>query len=618
MSTQMIAVPDSLAQERLPADRALLLLLATEGITEEWSLLAAASLVLERPVGEEDVETLVRAGLVVRRRTCVVLCDDKTVNAMLDGEPPSGVACAHAAWARVLVRDPLNRAWHEVMAHQQPDQQAARLARLTALRFQAAGRHDEAVSLFERAAWLSANAGETAQLLTQGAACAFSAGLWGRATALLTTARRVEPPEDTTVVMDVLEAAFRGTDPGANTWQQHLVAAQRLREWGQIAGEFAVMAASPSGAWAAGRRSRVAPGRGGAMTGLATLRSGWVSGSLPALERAAQQFERHGERGAAAIAHALVGEASTCLGRVPTATEALARAAQLSRVTGQRRWESAVELAGALLGARQGRDESATAGVLREAALCASPSRRDRAELVQAVVLLAHERWAEGYVVLARLATPGRSSVTDLVTWGLLSHLADAALHADRLPETRALLSGLGAVDGIFENDAALAELMYATAVLSDADHVDACFEALLSHDLGRWPWLGARAHLARGEQLRRSRRVVEARGHLTTAQRTFSALGSRPWEERAALELRAAGVRDESVAAGSVALAPQALEIARMAARGLTNREIGAALSLSPRTVEAHLYRVFPKLGITKRMQLASVLADTETGPGS
>ena len=72
---------------------------------------------------------------------------------------------------------------------------------------------------------------------------------------------------------------------------------------------------------------------------------------------------------------------------------------------------------------------------------------------------------------------------------------------------------------------------MYATAVLSEPEHADACFEAMLSHDPGRWPWLAARAHLAYGERLRRARRVIEARRHLATARRLFAAMGTPAWE---------------------------------------------------------------------------------------
>src|SRR3954447_12012980 len=129
MSSQLIEISEALPFWPCPApaaDRTVLLLLAIEGLAEEWSLLSAASLLLERQVGEAELQPLIEAGLVVRRRTCLALCDDRTVASTLDLEAPSAVASAHAAWAGVLVADPLNRAWHEAMAHVEPHQGAAR------------------------------------------------------------------------------------------------------------------------------------------------------------------------------------------------------------------------------------------------------------------------------------------------------------------------------------------------------------------------------------------------------------------------------------------------------------------------------------------------------------
>jgi DNA-binding CsgD family transcriptional regulator/tetratricopeptide (TPR) repeat protein len=630
VSTQLIETveaPPSWSSPALPADRTLLLLLATEGLIEEWSLLSAASLLLKRQVGEVDLQPLLDAGLVVRRRTCLVLSDDRTVASTLDLEAPSVVASAHAAWARAHA-DPLSRAWHEAMAHLQPNRSAARRARLAALRLQTASRHEEAVNLFERAAWLSDERGESARLLVQGAACAFVAGLWGRASGLLATARRSEPDEETARVMDLLEESFRGGVGNVGTGHQQILAVKALTDWGQTGAAFAVMAASHAGACNTldGTGLDPVPGtiarRPGilaeerrevvAMAALSARRSGLVSLSFPALQSAAREFDRRGERGLATIALALLGEAATSLGHVPAATEALERAASLSRHTGQHHWQVTVELSASLLRARKGRPDPADADVVGQAALSGDPARRDLAGVIHAVTLLADERWVEGYDVLATLAAPPRSFTPDLLAWGLLSHLADAAVRAGRVPQARALVSSLGAMEGACDNDVGLAELIYATAVLSDDQHRDACFEALLSYDLGRWPWLGARAHLARGEQLRRTRRVVEARRHLVIAQRVFKAMGALPWERRAAQELRAAGVREVSPRSASPgSLSVQELEIAHMAARGLTNREIGTVLSLSPRTVGAHLYRVFPKLGVTKRIQLAIALED-------
>jgi DNA-binding CsgD family transcriptional regulator len=106
---------------------------------------------------------------------------------------------------------------------------------------------------------------------------------------------------------------------------------------------------------------------------------------------------------------------------------------------------------------------------------------------------------------------------------------------------------------------------------------------------------------------------------------RTFTGLGALPWVERAAAELRATGARVDAVPAGGPAggpgggpaggLTPQELQVATLAAGGLTNREIGQRLSISPRTVGIHLYRAFPKLGVATRAGLRDAL-DALDGP--
>ena len=96
---------------------------------------------------------------------------------------------------------------------------------------------------------------------------------------------------------------------------------------------------------------------------------------------------------------------------------------------------------------------------------------------------------------------------------------------------------------------------------------------------------------------------------HLRTALALFDRTGAAPWAERARAELRAAG---EPVAASAPApdrlslLTPQELQVVRLAASGATNRDIAAQLFISPRTVSHHLYRAFPKLGVTNRTALA------------
>ncbi|MEH1167096.1 LuxR C-terminal-related transcriptional regulator [Micromonospora sp. CPCC 205539] len=118
-----------------------------------------------------------------------------------------------------------------------------------------------------------------------------------------------------------------------------------------------------------------------------------------------------------------------------------------------------------------------------------------------------------------------------------------------------------------------------------------------------------ARTGLLYGEWLRRARRKLEARGHLRDALDTFAALGAEPWARRAGAELRASGEAVEPSLGPFSRLSPQEREVVRLAAAGATNREIASRLFLSPRTVGHHLYRAFPKLGVTSRTELATVL---------
>lgn len=121
-----------------------------------------------------------------------------------------------------------------------------------------------------------------------------------------------------------------------------------------------------------------------------------------------------------------------------------------------------------------------------------------------------------------------------------------------------------------------------------------------------------ARTQLCFGEWLRRRRRIVDARAQLSPALRTFEARGALPFAERTRAELRAAGVQlagQSAVDDRGAELTPQELQIARMAAQGLSNRQIADRIYVSHRTVAAHLYKIFPKLGITSRNQLRDVL---------
>ncbi|WP_434443973.1 ATP-binding protein [Lentzea sp. E54] len=158
------------------------------------------------------------------------------------------------------------------------------------------------------------------------------------------------------------------------------------------------------------------------------------------------------------------------------------------------------------------------------------------------------------------------------------------------------------------------------------AAHVDSPVAAALSHrcramvedseehyraalDLPGGRFDQARTQLLYGEWLRRRRRRGEARAELAAALAGFARLGASGWEARATGELTALGERPalEPVADDPLKdLTPQEVQVVRLAAAGLSNKEIGAQLFLSPRTIGHHLYRAYPKLGVTRRIELA------------
>jgi len=106
-----------------------------------------------------------------------------------------------------------------------------------------------------------------------------------------------------------------------------------------------------------------------------------------------------------------------------------------------------------------------------------------------------------------------------------------------------------------------------------------------------RWPFDLARIQLVDGERLRRAKATTQARQHLATALDAFNRLGAWPWAARAGHELRATGLSlGQAYTAGPASLTPQQREIARLAAAGLTNKQIGEQLFLSPRTIATHL----------------------------
>jgi DNA-binding CsgD family transcriptional regulator len=165
----------------------------------------------------------------------------------------------------------------------------------------------------------------------------------------------------------------------------------------------------------------------------------------------------------------------------------------------------------------------------------------------------------------------------------------------------------------------ALAALARCRGMLAEKDAEQHFHTALSHHAHDGQPFEQARTQLAYGERLRRDRRRADAREQLGAALEAFERLGAAPWADRARVELRATGgaaaegdaaEKEAVAAAGLEELTAHELQIARLVAYGMTNREVAAKLFLSPKTIEYHLSQIYRKLDLRSRTQLASLMA--------
>ncbi|MFI6154050.1 ATP-binding protein [Kitasatospora sp. NPDC051170] len=306
-----------------------------------------------------------------------------------------------------------------------------------------------------------------------------------------------------------------------------------------------------------------------------------------------------------------------------TATEALT----LARDTGQHQWVSQLSAILAYLAALDGRTEQCAA--LAATALTTTGS--------QTAAPAAGHPWAHWALALHDLGQGRAGDAADRL------HALTTGPHRHHVSATRAVpdlveaLVRLGTPDRATEPYERFARWTAAVdrpwaealrlrcqALLGPDELAESTYTAALAlHETAHRPFEQARTALLHGERLRRTRRRTDARPHLRAALETFDRLGATPWSTRARTELAATGTPTSPATSSTPSasltaltslssLTPQELQIARLAAQGLTNRDIAAQLFLSPRTVAHHLYKAYPKLGITSRTDLPTTLLPT------
>lgn len=571
---------------------------------------------------------------------------------------------AHLALAEVLrdqVDQPDRRAWHRAAATAGPDETVAGELDRTADRARYRGGAAAAIAALEQAARLSEHSATRTDRLLKAAELAVEsgrretaerlvhaanpAGKSQRATAsrllsefedgvredparvaeLAVTAEAVAADGETAAAVRILwSAAMRcfWTEPGGAARKALLDVADRLPipdDDPRVVAVTAYVAPFERGDVVLANLRKLAGATGAdpevdRYLGSAALQVGAFDLAARFSAAAAPGLRAQGRLGLLPRALAVQAWSRVRLGDLAAAVPVAAEAARFARETGQPFMYGLATAVQAEIAALRGDHKQAKAlSAEAERAGLAAGARPVLAtvQLARGLTALSEGRFDDAFADLRRLLDPADPAYQLALRAYCVSELAEAAVRAGQTDAMRDILAELEPLARCTPSPALHIGLRYAHAVLDPSDDL---FAEALRADLTGWPAERGRVHLAFGEWLRRQRRVVESRAHLRTARETFDALGMTAWAERARRELRGAG--ESSPNRGPDArekLTPHELSIAQLAADGLTNREIGQRLYLSHRTVGTHLHRIFPKLGVSSRADLAGMLKTLE-----
>jgi DNA-binding CsgD family transcriptional regulator/tetratricopeptide (TPR) repeat protein len=328
----------------------------------------------------------------------------------------------------------------------------------------------------------------------------------------------------------------------------------------------------------------------------AGLLGGLETQSLELVGGIVARSREEGKVGVLPSALCYLAVAQTFLGRYRDATTSASEACNIATDTGQPHWASHARGVLAYLSAVTGDRESC-----QELAGLALEHQEERA--------LGHRaRWALGLLELGHGRAQDALEHLMVLYRGPAAHqlpaersLPDLVEAAVRLGESGLAAEALARFDVVARRAPQpwIEALLHRGRALLTPDD-DTFARALRLHEQDSRPFDHARTRL-----------LYEARRQLAAALEGFDRIGARPWADRAQAELEAggAGLTQRRSPGVLALLTPQELQIVRLAAQGLANRDIAAQLFLSPRTVGHHLYRAFPKLGVGSRQELAALL---------
>jgi len=617
-----------------------------------------------------------RAGLVTVGRAGLQFSHPLVRSAIYHSAPFAQRAAAHRQLAEALHDQPDRRAWHLATAALQPDEHVAWLLEATATQAQHRGGAAAAALAMERAAELSPDPEDQARRLVAAASAAVPTGQadWVQDLATRALAVTSDPGLRLTARHDAGWALAYSGRPSAALETLISVAEEAARDlpalaWEALADAATVVyhAGSPGSCQAVRRVLGLLETQGSAGHGPRVdvgPRRLWIQACTdpfgdrselirylhrsshspldePALWRigsaawlldeshlaitllrdAMRRLQAPGTQGTSGPGLTALGWAYIDTGRWDEAQGAAAEAADLAEANQMKLVAASADLIEATVRAMRGDSDMARRHADRalvtvdpaESGLAAARARR-----ALGIAALADGSHLLAFTQLRQLFDEKGAPVHNIFSYLGVADFAMAAVRADRRMEGQEVLEG--ALSQVDATASPRLEQLIARArgILDTPDRAEAHFETALADPAGdQWPFERAQLRLDYAEWLRRRRRINEAKPVLTQALASFQRLGARSWVQRAEAELRACGVAVTGGPSEPDALwelTPQQRQIVRLASEGLTNREIGDRLFLSPRTVSSHLYRSYPKLGVADRHQLRDVIARAST----
>jgi DNA-binding CsgD family transcriptional regulator len=575
--------------------------------------------------------------------------------------PRSERRAAHQALAAALP-DPVRGTWHRALATERADEAIAAELESAGAEAVARAAHATAAVAYERAAELSQQAPRKAGRLLRAAQTSLAAGFSESALTLVERARPLTADQADVAELEFICATVSiGQDPPARAFGllHHAAVALAEREPGRALEMIArmVLAATMGGWVAAGitAADRVAgqvrgggPGRdfmqallrgavalcrgdapvaterfgaafqieaGLADSPMATTMAGlagmWLADFAPARDRFARLVARRRAEGSLpdlALALFFLAAGEMCTGRVQAGFDASAEGLEIVRQLGSANDETSYLALHAWITALLGQEQECrdSAAAARRGGLAAGLDWAvNEAHLALAELELGLGNAAEALEHYEQISAGPIPPQAQLATPGII----DAARRLGQPERAAPALDRFAAWAPVSQTPLVRGMLARCRAVLAaDQRQADDLFaQALSHHDHRVPPYERARTQLAYGERLRRDRRIAEARLQLRRALDTFDGVSTRLWAERARGELRATGETARKRDPSSLdTLTSQERRVARLVAAGASNKDVAAQLFLSSRTVEYHLGKVFTKLGVASRVELA------------